>query len=282
VPYRIDLHVASDEVLDRLVDLGALDGHVTDQGTIAALMPDSIPPDRVATALGVSHVSISPVTGRDADSVWVLHPRPLRIRERELKLIDAAIFGTGLHPTTALCLELLEHIATIALPHALLDVGTGSGVLALAALILGMPRAVGVDVDPAALKVAAENARVNGLSDRLELSCGGPQSVAGMFPLVMANVLAAPLIEMAPQLVRRVSSRGQLVLSGIASSLEEDVTRSYCGLGMRCVQAKSRGELVRPLVFTAPLLIFTAPLRHRMTGHGLGPIRARGVLTLPA
>ena len=240
MPYRIDIRVPFDDVLDRLADLGALDGHVTDQGTVAALMPDSISPEQVAAALGVSHLSTSPVKGRDADSVWVLQPRPLRIRERNLKLIDAAVFGTGLHPTTALCLELLEQIATISVPDAMLDVGTGSGVLALAALMLGMPRVVAVDIDPAALKVAAENARVNGLGDRLELVRGGPESVRDPFPLVMANVLAAPLIEMAPELVRRVGSRGQLVLSGIASSLEEEVSLSYSGLGMRRVEVRSR------------------------------------------
>ena len=80
------------------------------------------------------------------------------------RLIDAAAFGTGLHPTTALCLEALEEEVGIAAPDAVLDVGTGSGVLALGALMLGVPRALGIDIDDEALRIAAENARINACS----------------------------------------------------------------------------------------------------------------------
>jgi len=250
VPYRIDFHVPSDDVLDRLADLGALDGHVTDHGMVAALMPDSISPEQVAAALGVTHLSTSPVKGRDADSVWVLQPRPLRIRERNLTLIDAAVFGTGLHPTTALCLELLEQIATIAVPDAMLDVGTGSGVLALAALTLGVSGAVAIDVDDDALRVAADNARLNGLDRQMQLVLGGPEIVAGTWPLVIANILAAPLIEMAPLLVRRVGHHGQLVLSGVADSVASEVAHAYVHLGMHKVNITSRGGWAA-LVFRA-------------------------------
>jgi ribosomal protein L11 methyltransferase len=126
----------------------------------------------------------------------------------------------------------------------MLDVGTGSGILALAALTLGVPRALAIDIDDEALQVAAENARINGLSDRLQLARGGPESVTGTWALVLANVLAAPLIEMAPALVRRVAHHGQLVLSGIPSSVEEDVDRAYRHLGMRRVRATSRAGWV--------------------------------------
>jgi ribosomal protein L11 methyltransferase len=132
----------------------------------------------------------------------------------------------------------------VATPEAVLDVGTGSGVLALAALLMGVPRAMAIDIDDEALRAAAENARLNGLDERLQLAHGGPDTVAGTWPLVLANVLAAPLIEMAPALVRRVGHRGQLVLSGIASSVEEDVDRAYGRLGMRRVSAASRAGWV--------------------------------------
>ena len=156
-------------------------------------------------------------------------------------MVDASAFGTGLHPTTALCLEVLEEEVRIAPPDAVLDVGTGSGVLALAALMLGVPRAVGIDIDDEALRVAAENARINAIDERLQLTRGGPDAVTGTWPLVLANVLPAPLIEMAPVLVRRVGHHGQLVLSGIPSSVERDVDQAYRRLGMRHVRAKSRG-----------------------------------------
>ena len=87
--------------------------------------------------------------------------------------------------------------------------------LALGALMMGVPRALGIDIDDEALRVAAENARINALDDRLQLARGGPETVTGTWPLILANVLAAPLIEMAPALVRRVGHQGQLVLSGI-------------------------------------------------------------------
>jgi ribosomal protein L11 methyltransferase len=98
-------------------------------------------------------------------------------------------------------------------------VGTGSGILALTALKLGVPQAVGLEIDAEALPVAAENARRNHLADRLHLVLGGPEVVEGHWPLVVANVLAAPLMEMAPVLVRRLARSGRLVLSGIPCSV---------------------------------------------------------------
>jgi ribosomal protein L11 methyltransferase len=256
MPYRVDLRNVGDDALDRLVELGAIDAECSHDGGIAALMPDGVGPEQVASALGVDDILVSPAVGRDAGSVWILGPRPIRIGRLRivpahtkaepdaLRLVDAAAFGTGLHPTTALCLEALEEAMQIAPPDAVLDVGTGSGVLALAALWMGVPRALAIDTDDEALRVAAENARINALDDRLQLTRGGPEAVTGMWPLVLANVLAAPLIEMAPALVRRVGHQGQLVLSGIPSSVEQDVDQAYRRLGMQRVRVKSRGAWV--------------------------------------
>jgi ribosomal protein L11 methyltransferase len=117
-------------------------------------------------------------------------------------------------------------------------------VLALAALLLGVPHAVGIDIDEEALRVAAENARVNAVADRLRLARGGPDAVTEAWPLVLANIQAGPLIEMAPALVRRVGHHGQLVLSGIAASVEPDVHLAYRRLGMRRLDVKSRAGWV--------------------------------------
>jgi ribosomal protein L11 methyltransferase len=259
VPYRVDVVDAradADGALDRLVELGALDIERVSPRGIAALMPDSITPDEIAQALGDRSISVSPAVGRDADSVWVLSPRPIRVgrvrivpahRDSEpgaIMLIDGPAFGTGLHPTTALCLEALDEALQIAIPEAVLDVGSGSGVLALAALVLGVPRAIGVDLAEAALEVAKHNADINGLGTRLHLVCGGPDVIAACFPLVLANVLAAPLIDMAPQLVRRVGHQGRLVLSGIPCGIEAEVDRTYRRLGMRRVDERSRAGWV--------------------------------------
>lgn len=242
MPYRLETSSGAADALNRLIDLGALDVEMS--GTrITALMPDSVTPAQVSTTLSSADVVTSEARARDAGSVWVLSPRPVHVAGRVLHLIDAEAFGTGQHPTTALCLEALQ-AALADRPDRVLDVGTGSGVLALAALLLGVPRATGVDIEPEALRVAAENARLNGVHERLQLTPGGPEAVTGTWPLVLANVLAAPLIEMAPALVRRVGHHGRLVLSGIPESVEPDVSRAYRRLGMHRVDMQSRGGWV--------------------------------------
>ena len=256
MPYRIDLHDAGDATLDRLVELGALDVESSSGGILSALLPDSVALDEVRRIPGIGHVTATPAAGRDAGSVWILSPRPVRIGSLRivpahvaaepgaLRLIDGPAFGTGLHPTTALCLTALDEAVRHGPPEAVLDVGTGSGVLALGALTLGVPRATAVDVDEEALRIATGNARLNGLDKRLELIHGTPDTVTGRWPVVVANILAAPLIEMAPVLTRRVGHQGQLILSGIRSSLEADVTRAYRHAGMRCVDVRSRESWV--------------------------------------
>jgi ribosomal protein L11 methyltransferase len=251
MPYRLDLRGPSDGMFDRLVQLGALDVEVTADG-IAAIMPDAVAPAAMAAAFGWRDAVTSPAVGRDDGSVWVLNTRPVTAGRLQivpaaqspvpgaLQMIDGAAFGTGLHPTTALCLEAVDAEVGTAPPARALDVGTGSGILALAALSLGVPRVVGLDIDSDALGVAAANARLNGLSARLSLVCGDVEAVAGRWPLVLANVLAAPLMEMAPALTRRVARSGRLVLSGIPVSVADDVERVYRRLGMRPLRRESR------------------------------------------
>ena len=251
MPYRIDISSPPNDALDQLVQLGALDIEPVSDG-LAAIIPDGVTPDAVAGALGVASVTVSPAIARDNGSVWLLSPRAVRIGSvliappelaappGALRLTDSTAFGTGHHPTTALCIEAIEEALTIAVPDSVLDVGTGSGVLALTALMMGVSRAVGLDIDADALEIAAEHARLNNMADRLQLVLGGPNVVNGVWPLVAANVLAAPLIEMAPVLVRRVGSRGRLILSGISWSLESEVRQTYQRLGMRLIRSETR------------------------------------------
>jgi ribosomal protein L11 methyltransferase len=251
VPYRIDISCPPHDVLDQLVQLGALDIEPVGDG-LAAIIPDGVMPDAVARALGVASVAVSPAVGRDNNSVWLLSPRVVRIGRLliappeiaaspdTLRLTDSTAFGTGHHPTTALCIEAIEEAVSVAVPDSVLDVGTGSGVLALAALRIGVSQALGLDIDEDALKIAAEHARLNNLADKLQLILGGPDVVNGVWPLVVANVLAAPLIEMAPVLIRRVGSQGRLILSGIPWSLESEVRQTYQRLGMRHVRSATR------------------------------------------
>jgi ribosomal protein L11 methyltransferase len=251
VPYRVDISNPTTNALDLLVELGALDVEAAN-GNTAAILPDSVTADALATAFGTTNFKVSAAIGRDNGSVWLLRPQPVRIGSiliapledpappGVLRLEDSDAFGSGHHPTTALCGEVIQETLSSTVPHAILDVGTGSGILALTALMMGVPRAVGLDIDASALTNAARNAALNNLSDRLQLVLGGPAAVSGAWPLVVANILAAPLIEMAPFLVRRIGSGGSLVLSGVSASLESEVRHTYLRLGMRHIRSSAR------------------------------------------
>jgi ribosomal protein L11 methyltransferase len=248
VPYRIDLPDTAD-AFDRLVQLGALDVDAV-PGGVAAIMPDHVCVTTIEDALA-TEIRVTPARGRDDGSVWVIQPRASRVGRLQiipadrpaetgaLRLIDGQAFGTGLHATTALCLEALDTELSARTPDRMLDVGTGSGVLALAALALGVPRAVAIDLDADAIRAAADNARLNGLASRLALMRGGPDALGGDFPLVFANLLASPLIAMAPTLARRVGRRGRLILSGIPAAVAPDVDRAYRRGGMQHVRRQS-------------------------------------------
>lgn len=251
MPYRVDIASPPSDVLEVLVQLGALDIEQVNQG-VAAILPDGVTHDRLADGLGGAGVAISEAVMRDNGSVWILHPRAVRIGRvlidsadspsspKALRLTDSCAFGTGHHPTTALCMEALDEILSVERVDSVLDVGTGSGILALAALMMGVPHAVGLDIDADALKIAAENAHRNNFADRLQLILGGPDVVEGNWPLVVANLLAAPLIDLAPVLVRRVGRGGRLLLSGIPWSLESEVRQAYQYLGMRPISSRTR------------------------------------------
>jgi ribosomal protein L11 methyltransferase len=251
VPYRIDLDDPPEQAFDALVHLGALDVEAV-AGGVAALMPDAVAPREVARVLGLHNLRVSPAVGRDDDSVWTLNPRSVRVRgfvivpagrdavPGALRLVDGTAFGTGLHATTALCLEALEDLLAVVTPGRVLDVGTGSGIIALAALQRGIRHAVGLEIDRTALGEAAENARLNELSHRLLLVHGGPDALRGSWPLVFANIRAAELIELAPTLVRRIESGGTLVLSGIPDAVADQVAHTYRRLGMKPVDRTSR------------------------------------------
>ncbi len=178
----------------------------------------------------------------DADwaSAWMAHYRPQRVG-RDLWvcpswlappepaavniLLDPGLaFGTGDHPTTALCLEWLAEQPPR--ERDVIDYGCGSGILAIAALKLGARRAHAVDIDPQALRVTQENAERNGVLSRLTISL--PEELADApADLVIANILALPLIELAPRLSALVRPAGQLLLTGLLREQAADVRAAY-------------------------------------------------------
>jgi ribosomal protein L11 methyltransferase len=131
-------------------------------------------------------------------------------------------FGTGSHPTTRLCLAWLAE--SLVAGESVLDYGCGSGILAIAAMKLGAGEAVGTDVDPQALRASVDNARANRVAIRFVLPDALPMRA---FDLVVANILANPLILLAPALAARVRPHGRLVLSGILDSQAGDVVDAY-------------------------------------------------------
>ncbi len=150
---------------------------------------------------------------------WCEVPEPAALN---LRLDPGLAFGTGSHPTTRLCLQWL---ATIVRPgHSLLDYGCGSGILAIAAARLGARPVVGADIDPQAMIASRENARINDAAATFVLADALPP---GTFDIVVANILANPLVLLAPMLAGRVQSGGRIALSGILESQADAVAAAY-------------------------------------------------------
>jgi ribosomal protein L11 methyltransferase len=152
--------------------------------------------------------------------------------ELVLELEPGRAFGTGLHPTTALVARAIEALASELFAqggHAgsMLDVGTGSGILALVALALGAATARAIDVDPDAVALARENARRNGLEARLRADVSPLETLDERYDLVAANIEASALIAMSEPLARRVRPGGVLILSGILAERAAEVRRAF-------------------------------------------------------
>lgn len=155
---------------------------------------------------------------------WHEAPEPGAVN---LLLDPGLAFGTGTHPTTSLCLQWLDGEPVAG--RQVLDFGCGSGILAIAALLLGAERAVGTDIDVQALEASRENANRNGIDPArfpLYLPADLPDEPADV---VVANILAGPLVGLAEQITRLTRIGGRLALSGILAEQAEDVRAAYAG-----------------------------------------------------
>ncbi|WP_437852813.1 50S ribosomal protein L11 methyltransferase [Sorangium sp. So ce363] len=171
---------------------------------------------------------------------------PEREGERVLLLEPGRAFGTGLHATTALVAELLDEHAAELRGRELLDVGTGSGILALVALVLGAERAVAIDNDEDVIEVVLENAARNGLEGRIEASAGVVEGVTRRFPWVVANIEARVLRPLAPELARVLDPGGWLILSGILESERDDLIARYTSLPRALEHVATRPDPASP------------------------------------
>lgn len=186
--------------------------------------------------------------GPSNDRLWIVPSwlTPPHGARRVLRIDPSSAFGTGLHPTTALCLDwVLE-----SQPVGLLDVGTGTGVLALAASLAGAKSVVGIDNDPEAVRVALENRELNE-AFTVAFSETPVSDVKERFPAVVANILAGPLVDLAPALAARVAPGGTLVLSGLLPAQADEVVMAYEAEGLLPEQLTVRGEWARVVLSRA-------------------------------
>ena len=152
-------------------------------------------------------------------------------KENELIVeIDPGMaFGTGTHETTRLCIQMLDNI--IKGGESVFDVGTGSGILAIAAAKLGAAEVLGIDNDEKSVSVAAENVALNSANKKVSISGIPLSEIEGLFDIVVANILAEDLIEMRKELLKRLVKDGRIILSGILKTKAESVTKAYIDEG---------------------------------------------------
>jgi ribosomal protein L11 methyltransferase len=193
----------------------------------------------LATDIG-RHVTIERLAEQDWERAWLERFQPMQFGKRlwvrpsgfDIEQPDAVVvdldpglaFGTGTHPTTALCLRWLD--GATPLEERVIDFGCGSGILAIAALKLGAEHVIGIDHDPQALLATRSNAERNGVADRIDIL--GTEAYDGKpAGLVIANILANVLIELAGSIGALVAPGGRLALSGILADQAEAVVRAY-------------------------------------------------------
>jgi len=210
-------------------------------------------------ALGLSagaRARLTPVTDTDWAAAWREHFRPLAVGRglmvappwdtpavpgRVVLVIEPGrAFGTGHHGTTAGCLELLEALVAGGPPARALDLGTGSGILAIAAARLGIAHVLACDSDPDAVAAAAANAARNGVGERVSVSLADATTLAAEpAPLVLANLLAAAHRALAGCYGRLVAPGGALVLGGLLDGEADGVSSALAGHGFRPEAARS-------------------------------------------
>ncbi len=212
---------------------------------------------------GPRKISFSEIADEDWSRKWKEHFKPLRVGKRFIvsptweaepqdpgrliiRIDPGRAFGTGHHETTRLCLKWLESCGLLRrpTPASLLDVGTGSGILAIGAALLGFGEIAGVDNDPEAVETAKENVLLNGLSGKIRLLCVTPEEVEGQFDAVISNIESGPLIRMAEAIASKVRDGGLLALSGILAEQADEVCAEYEKMGLAPVGRSAAGEWV--------------------------------------
>ena len=216
------------------------------------ISPEDSPAEAIAflseryNAAGIAHeITTSDCAMEDWINNWKQYFKPIPVGEhllirptwekdfpvrgrKVLKLDPGLAFGTGTHETTRLCLELIEDYLRPQMN--ILDVGCGSGILSVAALLLGGVAATGVDIDELAVKTAVENARLNGVEDRFTAIAGNlTDKVEGSYHMVLANIVADAVIELTETIQDYMYCDSLYIVSGIIDTREQDVMNAMAG-----------------------------------------------------
>jgi ribosomal protein L11 methyltransferase len=259
----------ADEISSALWDLGATGVEERDSTTLAKSPEGTVTlvgsfeneEDATDAVAELTEVGLAPrlefVVGDAWRDEWRKYFKPTRLGERivirpswepfEAQPGDVVVtidpgraFGSGLHETTRLVLRAID--ARLGAADRILDVGCGSGILAVAGILLGAKSGVATDNDPDAVEVTNENALLNGVADRLVASVDDVSLIRDTFPFVVANIEARVLIPLAASIAARVAPGGTLVLSGILRGQEDDVRAAYAELEL--VEIPTDGEWV--------------------------------------
>ncbi|MBX3331593.1 MAG: 50S ribosomal protein L11 methyltransferase [Nitrospira sp.] len=262
----IQEHLDAGELLSRLDD-SAVQGAWEDDGAVRLYWSeDQWNEDRLASvrlvladlALSIKDIPllVRQVPAQDWNEAWARSVRPLHISrlvirpswepvtldagEIEIIVDPKQAFGTGHHATTRMMLEWLQ--ADIHGGEVVLDVGTGSAILAMAAVKLGAASAVGVEIDSVAVDCARESVVQNGLKDRIEIFCGTladlPQERRRAADLVLANLDRKTILDLAGDLVGSASEGARIVVSGILVEQEPEIVERFSGLGLVCSERR--------------------------------------------
>ena len=228
------------------------------RGRAIAHFADAVAAEASARALGSERPVEVPE--QDWSVAWRKHHRTMQVGPRAwvhppweapppsavaVAIDPGMAFGTGSHPTTALCLERCDELLAELGGADVLDVGTGSGVIALLAKKLGARRVVGTDNDPVALEAAQKAAELNGVAGVEWTLTADPAAVPGEFLIVIANILLNTLEELAPAIASKVAPGGRLVLCGLLVDQADAAEQSYQAQGLRPVARKAKDGWAR-------------------------------------
>lgn len=208
---------------------------------------------------GAVPVEVAEVPGEAWATAWQAHFQPIFPTPRiavcppwarvpdpaggfSIVIEPGTAFGTGHHETTRMALQAMER--ALRPGNRVLDVGTGSGILCIAAVLLGAGAATGVDTDPLALENARGNAALNGVADRVVLREGSVSDLRGRFDLVVANIVRSALTPMLPALRERLAPDGRLILGGVLETEADAFARAVGAAGVKVEAVMREGEWV--------------------------------------